>query len=223
MSGAPADWYPQEDGQLRYWDGAAWTEHFAPGAPPATGAIENTVRAVIRVDSADDPDAIWRATGKPITGIGGGRYKLTASYLFFERGTLSTNAQQVPVSAIFDVDVRQTMAQKARSLGSITLHVQRPQGMEVVTLDDIPNFREGQRAINDAAHAARLTIQRNENTHRYETSQPLAHQPQASSPAAAGAAPDLLAQLRQLGELKDAGILTEEEFAAKKAEILARL
>jgi hypothetical protein len=31
------------------------------------------------------------------------------------------------------------------------------------------------------------------------------------------------AQLQQLASLRDAGILTEEEFAAKKAEILARL
>ena len=27
----PAGWYPQEDGRQRYWDGAQWTEHFAPG------------------------------------------------------------------------------------------------------------------------------------------------------------------------------------------------
>ncbi len=37
------------------------------------------------------------------------------------------------------------------------------------------------------------------------------------------AAPDVAGQLRQLGELRDAGVLTAEEFAAKKAEILARL
>jgi hypothetical protein len=29
--------------------------------------------------------------------------------------------------------------------------------------------------------------------------------------------------LRQLGELRDAGILTEDEFSAKKAEILSRI
>jgi hypothetical protein len=37
----PAGWYPQPDGQQRYWDGQQWTENFAPGAapvgPPATG------------------------------------------------------------------------------------------------------------------------------------------------------------------------------------------
>lgn len=223
MSDAPAGWYPQEDGQLRYWDGAAWTEHFAPGTTSTAqpGVINRAAQNLVRVDSADDPEAIWHATGKPVTGIGGGRYRLTAHYLFFEKGVLSTNAQQVPVSAIFDVDVRQSMAQKARGLGSITLHVQRPQGMEVVTLDDIPNFREGQRAINDAAHAARLTIQRAQNTHRYET----AATQGAVEPTRTQAhfAPDAIEQLRQLGQLRDAGVLTEEEFAAKKAQILSRL
>jgi hypothetical protein len=34
---------------------------------------------------------------------------------------------------------------------------------------------------------------------------------------------DVLAQLKQLGELRDAGVLTDEEFAAKKTELLARL
>jgi hypothetical protein len=31
-----------------------------------------------------------------------------------------------------------------------------------------------------------------------------------------------MAQLQQLGELKAAGVLTEEEFAAQKAKILAQ-
>lgn len=37
------------------------------------------------------------------------------------------------------------------------------------------------------------------------------------------AAPDHLAQLRELGALRDAGILSSEEFDTKKAEILGRL
>lgn len=37
------------------------------------------------------------------------------------------------------------------------------------------------------------------------------------------AAPDVLAQLRQLGELRDAGVVTPEEFEAKKADLLRRL
>jgi len=34
---------------------------------------------------------------------------------------------------------------------------------------------------------------------------------------------DIMSLLKQLGELKEAGILTEEEFAAKKTELLAKL
>lgn len=39
--------------------------------------------------------------------------------------------------------------------------------------------------------------------------------------AAAPAAPSMIDQLKQLGELKDQGILTEDEFAAQKAKLLA--
>src|SRR5674476_125822 len=36
----PAGWYPQPDGQQRYWDGEQWTEDFEAGAgtPVTTGA-----------------------------------------------------------------------------------------------------------------------------------------------------------------------------------------
>jgi hypothetical protein len=41
------------------------------------------------------------------------------------------------------------------------------------------------------------------------------------APAPAPEAADPLAQLKQLGELRDAGVLTQEEFAIQKARILA--
>jgi hypothetical protein len=43
--------------------------------------------------------------------------------------------------------------------------------------------------------------------------------PPQAAPAASG--DDMFAQLQQLGELRDNGVLTEEEFAAQKARILA--
>jgi hypothetical protein len=42
----------------------------------------------------------------------------------------------------------------------------------------------------------------------------------APAPAPAAPAPDRFSQLKQLGELKAQGILTEQEFAAEKAKIL---
>jgi hypothetical protein len=43
---------------------------------------------------------------------------------------------------------------------------------------------------------------------------------QAPPPAAAEPAPDPLEQLKQLGELKAQGVLTDAEFEAQKAKIL---
>ncbi|HSJ43157.1 MAG TPA: SHOCT domain-containing protein [Euzebyales bacterium] len=43
---------------------------------------------------------------------------------------------------------------------------------------------------------------------------------QQAPPAATPPQTDVIAQLQQLGKLKDDGVLTEEEFAAQKARIL---
>jgi Short C-terminal domain len=44
--------------------------------------------------------------------------------------------------------------------------------------------------------------------------------PPPPPPAAAAPAADPIAQLKQLAELRDQGVLTEEEFAAQKAKLL---
>jgi hypothetical protein len=46
--------------------------------------------------------------------------------------------------------------------------------------------------------------------------------PPAAAPAPPAAAPqaDMIEQLKQLAELRDQGILTDEEFAAQKAKLL---
>jgi hypothetical protein len=65
---------------------------------------------------------------------------------------------------------------------------------------------------------------------QYQQPAAAAPAPAAAAPAPAAAAPaaaapaggesSMLDQLKQLGELKDQGILTEEEFAAQKAKLL---
>ena len=43
----------------------------------------------------------------------------------------------------------------------------------------------------------------------------------AAAPPAAPSSASMIDQLKELGELKDQGILTEDEFAAQKAKLLA--
>jgi Protein of unknown function (DUF2510) len=57
----PAAWYPQADGQQRYWDGEQWTEHFAPGGPPTAPPV-----------AADKPARPWFKKKRfilPIAGV----------------------------------------------------------------------------------------------------------------------------------------------------------
>lgn len=223
MSEAPAGWYPQADGRQRYWDGVAWTEHFhtpeqqRPGR--VTSALNQAAGRLLDKNQGHEPDVLWSAVGKPVTGIGAGRYGLTDKYLLFETGTLRTDSQQVPIASVLDVDVKQTMTQKARGVFTVLVHIQRAGRVEVVSMVDIPNGREAQRVINETAHGARLSIQQNANTQtvRYQGQTYGAPAPQPASE------PEYMTQLRKLGELRDAGILTEEEFAAKKSEILSRI
>jgi hypothetical protein len=54
--------------------------------------------------------------------------------------------------------------------------------------------------------------------------QEAAQAPQEAAPAPVAAAPagaSMLDQLKELGELKEQGVLTEDEFAAQKAKLLA--
>jgi hypothetical protein len=54
----------------------------------------------------------------------------------------------------------------------------------------------------------------------YAAPPPQAYAAPPPQPAATGLAPDAIDQLKQLAELKQQGILTDEEFEAQKAKIL---
>jgi hypothetical protein len=63
-----------------------------------------------------------------------------------------------------------------------------------------------------------LSIQSTELTEQDRTA--LAQPSEAAAPAAASTAPSYIEELKQLGELRDQGILSEEEFEARKKQIL---
>lgn len=69
----------------------------------------------------------------------------------------------------------------------------------------------------DAADAEAYRQQQDDQQQGYPPQQGYAPPPQQ---AAAPSQEDTISQLQKLGELKAAGVLTEEEFAAQKAKVL---
>jgi hypothetical protein len=161
-------------------------------------------------------DTIWEGHSQTLTGVAtGGRgatkYRLTPEHLYFESGILRTDAQQIPTAQITDVDLKASMTQRARGLADVMVHVSRGNRRETLVLNAIHDGRKVVDLINETAYAARVRA----NTRMVVASDPV--------PAPAAPTTDVISQLRQLGELRDAGIVTPEEFESKKAEMLGRL
>jgi hypothetical protein len=72
----------------------------------------------------------------------------------------------------------------------------------------------------DAADADAYRQQQYDQQQGYPPQQAYAPPPPPPPQPAAPAQDDMITQLQKLGELKAAGVLTEEEFAAQKAKIL---
>jgi hypothetical protein len=61
-SAAPAGWFPDGSGQLRYWDGSAWTQHVAPMVQPAaTQEPASSAAATAAVAASQQADAVRHA------------------------------------------------------------------------------------------------------------------------------------------------------------------
>ncbi len=233
---AQAGWYDDGSGRHRWWDGQRWTDNYADQQRDHSGVanhFSNVSSALVsnvtaRHDPSLEPGTLWSAIGKPLTGIGVGRYRLTEEYLFFEKGTLSTKSQQIRVHEIFDVDATQSMTQKGRGVGTITLRAQRPSGNERVMIEDIPNFREGVAIINRVSDDARQRVIRRRNTQHFNyTGNPAGMPHQSAVAASAGAAAaagapggGLNEELARLVELRQRGVLDDEEFTAAKRKLL---
>lgn len=121
----------------------------AVGLPPPV-EDEPLDRRHLRGRAATPARIGWSAgAAKPLTGFGAQKVRLTDEFLFFERGMLRTDAPQVPLAQIWDLDATQSMIQKSRDVGNIRVHVGRVQRTGYVLLEDIPDHREGVDKINE--------------------------------------------------------------------------
>lgn len=129
--------------------------------------------------------------------------------------------------AIRDVDFRQSIMQKARGVASITVRTEHNDytGTAQLVLEDIAAGIELRDLINSTAQTARLAYQRLAQTQHmsYQGSpaMPVIQVASGVGDSASTAETSLLGQIEKLGEMKDKGLISSEEFAALKAQIIA--
>jgi hypothetical protein len=198
---------------------------------------------------ANDPNTLWFGESKnaatSAAGVSKARYRITKDRVWIESGLLGTRTESVPLWAIRDMDVRQAVWQRGKDIGDVVLNLEDPayganQDMFNMT-GNIDGTTSGQVVldniegpyqvldilsplISEARH--KKTIERQSQYVHQMTPGVFGAAPVAPQPPAAPASPaapqvDMVEQLRKLGELRDAGILTDEEFAEQKAKILA--
>jgi hypothetical protein len=181
-------------------------------------------------------------------GVSKARYRITRDRVWIESGLLGTRTESVPLWSIRDMDIRQAVWQRSKDIGDVVLNLDDPaygasQDMFNLTgapehgttsgqvvLDNIENphavYDILAPLVSEARH--KKTIERQSQYLHVNPGMAAAGaafgapspMPAAPAPPAAGGG-DLMEQLRKLGELRDAGILTEDEFAAQKAKLLA--
>jgi hypothetical protein len=74
--------------------------------------------------------------------------------------------------------------------------------------------------VAGTATAVSGRVQRRQQARWAEQEAPQQQYAEAPPQQAAAGGGDTVAQLKELGELRDSGVLTEEEFAAQKAKLL---
>lgn len=161
----------------------------------------------------------WSAVGKPLKGFGGARYRMDLDFLYCEKGMVRTEGEQLRSAFITDISLKQSVTQKARGIGSLKVEATQPDGRkEIMMVEDIPDPAEARRIIIETANNARNRERIRENTRTFvgdSVSTPSSRQADNKD--------DVVQQLRTLAELRDTGVITSEDFEAKKAELLKRM
>jgi hypothetical protein len=125
-----------------------------------------------------------------------GQFILTAERAcFYRKGILGEVFETIPLSKITSVETLSRMGYRV-----LRLHTSHDE-LAFKTFEAKELFDKVYEELEELRHPA-LPARTGANT---------------------GANSDPLEQLRKLGELRDAGVLSEDEFATKKAELLARL
>jgi hypothetical protein len=143
-------------------------------------------------------------------GFSSDRLALTTHRLIWSHGRVTKDSQQLYLTDIRDVRYHKPM------LGTGTLTVEAA-GLH--SLEGLVHMKHAQLFRDSLLSMVHYAKQRPQRVMVHTPATTTASQPVVA--AAPQAAPDRFEQLKKLAELKDQGILTDEEFQSEKAKLLA--
>lgn len=178
-----------------------------------------------------DEHILWEGTKQSLTNVAtggkvvGATYKITSQFIYTDEGVLRGSSEQIPLWAIRDLDVKQSIIQKARGVGDVVVNCEHNDytGRRRVILESIEEPKVVRDLLNTHSKPARLEKQGRDQTVHYSGS-PIGTPVniQSTDPIVAASTPavDPYERLAKLADLHKAGILTDEEFATQKARLL---
>lgn len=184
----------------RWWDGSAWTDRFEGDPAPVAAVVASTQALMAFTSHIDGKNA---------------KVEIYADRLEWERGKISAFKVVTGVGFLTGFKNKNTDMLPMRQVTSVT----SKKGLGVNTVVTV-NSGAGRLEFR-VSHREATKIRDLLNRLILEAGQPQTVVVQAA--AAVQAAPDVTVQLTQLKSLLDAGVVTQEEYDAKKTEMLARL
>lgn len=134
-------------------------------------------------------------------------FVLTSDRLITRSGIIAKHSREIPLERINDVTFTQTVLERALGAGDLLVESAGERGQTRIT--DVRKPEQVQLMIY------KQTEDNSTRVVRGQMGEVMGH--------AAPAEPSVTEQLEDLGRLRKDGVLTEEEFQAKKAELLKRL
>lgn len=171
-------------------------------------------------------EVLWEGESKDLTSAATGgrvvknRYKITREFIFENSGIIGSREEQIPLWAVRDVDIQQSIVQKARSVGNLLIRLEANDftGKSSILFESIESPRDVRDLINTQSRLARELRMRQQQTVNYSGINPnLAFTGQANNNQQIE---DPIEKLSKLGQLLKDGLITQEEFDTQKRKLL---
>ena len=168
-------------------------------------------------------ELLWEGETKDLTSAATGgkvvkkRYRITSEYIYEDAGILGSREEQIPLWAVRDIDVKQSIIQKARNVGDVKVRVEPNEytGKKEITLESIETPKEVRNLLNDHSRIARELRLKQQQSVNYVGGAPV-----MGVSASAVGGDDPIEKLTKLGALLKGGLISQEEFDAQKMKLL---